>query len=239
MLTTLVFATLAGTLSILSPCTLPILPLVAAGAAGESRAGPLALAAGLALSFGATGLLLATVGFAAGIDAGPVRVFGGVLMAAFGLVMLVPRLQDAVAAGLTPFGGAAARLVEGRVFSGTGGQFALGGLLGLVWSPCVGPTLGAASLLAARGENLGQVSLTMAAFGIGAGLPLAALGVLPRERVAAFRARMGVAGKGGKAALGALLLVAGALVVSGLDKRVETWFVEAMPDWLVALTTRF
>lgn len=239
MLTTLVFAALAGTLSILSPCTLPILPLVVAGAAGESRAGPVALAAGLALSFSATGLLFATAGFAAGIDAGPVRVFGGVLMVAFGLAMLVPRLQDALAAGLAPIGGGAARLLEGRVFAGTRGQLVLGGLLGLVWSPCVGPTLGAASLLAARGENLGQVGLTMAAFGVGAGLPLAALGALPRERVAALRARMGVAGKGGKAALGALLLAAGALVVTGLDKRVEAWFVEAMPDWLVALTTRF
>jgi cytochrome c-type biogenesis protein len=239
MLTTLVFATLAGTLSILSPCVLPILPLVVAGAAGESRAGPVALAAGLATSFCATGLLLATVGFAAGIDAGPVRAFGGLLMAAFGLAMLVPRLQDALAAGLAPLGGGAARLLEGRAFAGNGGQFALGGLLGLVWSPCVGPTLGSASLLAARGENLGQVGLTMAAFGIGAGLPLAALGALPRERMTALRARMGAAGQGGKAVLGALLLAAGALVLSGLDKRVEAWFVDAMPDWLVALTTRF
>jgi cytochrome c-type biogenesis protein len=239
MLTTLVFATLAGTLSILSPCTLPILPLVLAGAVGESRAGPVALAAGLALSFSATGLLLATVGFAAGIDAGPVRVLGGAIMAAFGLAMLVPRLQDMFAAGLAPLGGGAARLLEGRAFAGTGGQFALGGLLGLVWSPCVGPTLGAASLLAARGENLAQVSLTMAAFGVGAGLPLAALGALPRERVAALRVRMGTVGKGGKVALGTLLLAAGALVVTGLDKWVETWFVEAMPEWLIALTTRF
>jgi len=239
MLATLVFAALAGSLSILSPCVLPILPLVVAGAAGESRAGPLALAAGLATSFCVTGLLLATVGYAAGIDAGPVRTAGGILLLAFGLVILVPRLQGAFATGLAPVGASASRLLEGRVFAGAGGQFALGALLGLVWSPCVGPTLGAASVMAAQRENLGQAGLTMAAFGIGAGLPLAALGALPRERLIGARAGLGAAGMGGKALVGTLLLAAGALVVSGLDKRVETWLLDAMPDWLVGLTTRF
>ena len=54
-----------------------------------------------------------------------------------------------------------------------------------MWSPCVGPTLGAASLLAAKGENLGQVAITMLAFGIGAALPLMLLGFLSREAMSA------------------------------------------------------
>jgi cytochrome c-type biogenesis protein len=54
-------------------------------------------------------------------------------------------------------------------------------LLGAVWSPCVGPTLGAASLLASQGHDLLQVALTMAVFGIGAALPLILLGVVARD----------------------------------------------------------
>jgi cytochrome c-type biogenesis protein len=54
-------------------------------------------------------------------------------------------------------------------------------MLGAVWSPCVGPTLGAASILAAQGSDLGLVGATMLSFGVGAGLPLAALSLLSRE----------------------------------------------------------
>jgi len=64
---------------------------------------------------------------------------------------------------------------------GLGGQFLLDLLLGAVWSPCVGPTLGAVSILAAKGENLGQVALTMIAFGLDAALPLILFGLLSRE----------------------------------------------------------
>ncbi len=126
-------------------------------------------------------------------------------------------------------------------FSSTGlqGQFGVGLLLGAVWSPCVGPTLGAASVLAAKGENLGQVGLTMLVFGIGAGLPLAVLGTLSREALLRWRNRMLAAGSRGKMIFGAILLAAGLLVLTGLDKRVEAALIDISPDWLTELTTRF
>jgi cytochrome c-type biogenesis protein len=70
---------------------------------------------------------------------------------------------------------------------GLSGQFALGVLLGVVWSPCVGPTLGAASVLAAQGKNLGSAAATMIAFGIGAAAPLIVLGLLSREALMRWR----------------------------------------------------
>ena len=79
---------------------------------------------------------------------------------------------------------------------GLGGQFAVGLLLGAVWSPCVGPTLGAASLLAAQGRDLGQVALTMFVFGLGAALPLLALGLASREVMMRWRHRLAAAGHG-------------------------------------------
>ncbi|MBL8807563.1 MAG: cytochrome c biogenesis protein CcdA [Rhodospirillales bacterium] len=239
MATTLLFATLAGLLSLLSPCVLPILPLVLAGALGESRFGPLSLAAGMALSFAVAGTVLAGAGFAAGIDPAAIRSVAAIAMIVFGVVLVVPRLQEMVSAGLGRIGEGGGSLVAGRRFAGAGGQFALGAALGLVWSPCVGPTLGAASVMASRGENLLQVVVTMVAFGVGAAAPLVALGALPRERIVALRARLGVAGRTGRQILGALMLAAGLFVATGIDKRVETLLVDAMPEWLVDLTTRY
>ena len=85
---------------------------------------------------------------------------------------------------------------------GVSGQFGVGLLLGAVWSPCVGPTLGAASLLAARGEDLGSVAVTMLLFGIGAAVPLAALGLMSRRTLLAWRGRIASLGGGLKVALG-------------------------------------
>ncbi len=126
-----------------------------------------------------------------------------------------------------------------RTLPGVTGQFLVGLLLGAVWSPCVGPTLGAASVLAAQGKDLGQVAVTMLVFGIGAALPLLVLGLLSREVLMRWRSRLHAAGTGAKMTLGAVLIATGLFIVSGLDKTVEVKLVAASPAWLTELTTRF
>jgi cytochrome c-type biogenesis protein len=232
-------ALLAGLLSTLSPCVLPLVPIVIATALGEHRLGPVALAAGLALSFVVIGLLVATVGFAAGLDQDVFRSVAAVLLIVAGGVLLVPRLQLRLASAAGPIGNWAQAQAGGFLTRGLGGQLAMGVLLGAVWTPCVGPTLGAASVLAARAENLTYVALTMLAFGIGAALPLLAIGMMSRDALMRWRNRLLAAGSGGKRLLGVLLVAIGVLILSGLDKRVETILVEASPVWLTELTTRF
>jgi cytochrome c-type biogenesis protein len=239
MLTTLALAALAGVLSSLSPCVLPILPIVLGAAASEHRRGPLALAAGLAVSFVIIGMFIAIVGFSVGLTGDVFRIAAAVLMVLIGIVLLVPQFSMRLAAAGGPAGNWVEQRFGGFSTAGLSGQFALGLLLGAVWSPCVGPTLGAASVLAAKGENLGQVALTMLVFGIGAGLPLALLGSLSREALMRWRNKVLAAGSKGKMIFGAVLLVAGTLVLSGLDKRVESFLVDASPEWLTVLTTRF
>ena len=236
---TLGLALFAGILSTLSPCVLPILPLVLGAAVGEHRLGPAALAGGLALSFVVIGLFVALFGFAIGLDQEVFRAFAAVLLILIGGVLMLPRLQAQIAVAAGPISNWTQSRAGGFSTGGLGGQFLLGLLLGAVWSPCVGPTLGAASLLAARGENIGTVALTMIAFGIGAALPLLLLGLLSREALLRWRDRLMAAGKGGKALLGALLLAIGVLILSGLDKRLEAILVDASPAWLTNLTTRF
>lgn len=232
-------ALVAGILSILSPCVLPIVPIVLGTAASSHRSGPLALAAGLSVSFVTIGLVLATIGHSIGLDAERLRSVAAALVMIVGTVLVFPFLQVRFATAAGPIGSwADSRLAASRT-DGLSGQFWIGVLLGAVWSPCVGPTLGAASLLAAQGKDLGQVALTMLSFGIGAALPLLGLGWLSRETMARWRGRLLSAGSGMKSVLGLLLLVIGVLIVSGADKALETFLVDVSPQWLTSLTTRF
>ena len=238
MVMSLGLAFLAGILSVLSPCVLPLLPLVLGAAASEHRLGPAALAAGLALSFVAIGLFVATVGFAMGLDAGIFRTVAAVTLILIGLVLMVPVAQTRLAVAAGPVSDWTESRFGGFSTAGLLGQFGVGVLLGAVWSPCVGPTLGAASLLASQGRDLGAVALTMLLFGLGAALPLLLLGTLSREVLMRWRDRMMGVGKGLKAALGLILVVTGAIIVLGYDKVLETGLVNASPAWLTDLTTR-
>lgn len=234
----LIFAFVAGTLSVLSPCVLPILPVVLGSAAAEHRLGTVALAGGIALAFTALGLFIATVGFSLGLDQGPFRLLGAVLLAAFGLVLLVPSLYERFTNVAGRLGTGVALLSSNLSGEGLGGQFVLGLTLGVVWSPCAGPTLGAASLVAAQGHQLAQVGATMTVFAFGATLPLVLLGQLTRW-LAGRRGALLAAGQRGKFALGAILVVAGMAMVTGLDTPIESFLVTASPAWLTRLSTSF
>ncbi len=110
-------------------------------------------------------------------------------------------------------------------------------ILGAVWSPCVGPTLGAASVLASQGKDLPAVFATMMLFGIGAALPLLAIGLVSRQALQRFRGGLGGVGRWGKWALGAGMGLVGALSLTGADRAVEAVLVQASPDWLTRMTT--
>jgi len=227
----------AGSLSTLSPCVLPIIPILLATAVAAHRLGPFALAAGLALSFTIVGVVVASAGAAIGLDQALLRNVGAALLILFGLVLLSTRLQERFAGATSGLSGMGHGLLSKLPLEGLAGQFVLGLVLGVVWSPCVGPTLGAAISLASQGRDLGQVTVAMALFGIGAGLPLVALGLVSRQAVARVRGRLLATGKVGKLLLGAVMVALGALILIGADKTFEAWVLNAAPDWLVRLTT--
>jgi cytochrome c-type biogenesis protein len=229
---------IAGMLSILSPCVLPLLPIVFGTASDKHKYGPLVLAAGLTVSFVLVGLFVATIGYSIGLDAEWIRKAGGIMLAAVGIILLVPALSAGFAMVTAP----ASRWLDSRLGSSSGpagltGQFSMGVVLGTVWSPCIGPTLGAASLLAAQGENLGQVTLVMIAFAIGAAIPLTFIGMASRATLARWRGKMLQAGSIGKMLLGGVMLAVGVMIISGVDKAIEAWAVEHSPAWLTWLTT--
>ncbi len=232
-------ALIAGILSTLSPCVLPLLPIVLGTAAAEHRLGPLVLAIGLAISFTVIGLFVATIGFAAGFDTEFFRSLAAALLLAVGLVLAVPVLGEKFAVAAGPIASWASTRFGGMSGTGLSGQFGLGLLLGAVWTPCVGPTLGAASLLASQGKQLGEVAMTMAVFGVGAALPLLVLGMLSREAMLRWRSKAMGMGRGMRTILGLILIVVALAILSGLDKIIEAWLITISPDWLTRLTTRY
>lgn len=227
----------AGSLSILSPCVLPLVPIVLASAASKHRAGALALGGGLALSFTLIGLFVALVGFSIGIDGDVFRRVGGGVMAIVGATLLVPRLQSALASATGPVSAWANARSSTLEEGGLTGQFGLGLLLGLVWTPCVGPTLGAAALLASQGESLVTVTVTMIAFAIGAATSLAMIGVAWRSLSSASKTRVRETASGGKSLFGVMFVLFGLLAATGLDRPLEALLLSVSPDWLIRLTT--
>ena len=234
-----VFSFLAGVLSLLSPCVLPIVPIVLSTAVSRHRLGPVALSVGLAVSFTALGIIIAVAGFSLGINADHIRSAAASIMVLAGLALFVERLQDLLTRLISPITQKLGDYFEPKNPSGLLGQFTVGLLLGAVWSPCVGPTLGAASVLASQGKQLGHVAFTMLLFGIGAATPLLLLGFITQETFRKWRGSLMQASSFGKKALGLSLVAIGALIGSGFDRQVEAFLVGHSPDWLIFLSTRF
>ena len=166
---------LGGILSTLSPCVFPLLPLVIGAATSTHRSGAYWLAGGVATSFTAAGLFVATIGFAIGLDGDLFRTISAVLLMLLGLVLLSATIQARLGVAASGFSGAGDRIIRRLSLKSATGQFVVGVLLGLVWSPCVGPTLGAASVLAAQRKDVASVAAVMFAFGVGTTLPMLAV----------------------------------------------------------------
>ncbi|MGY6517928.1 MAG: cytochrome c biogenesis CcdA family protein [Lysobacteraceae bacterium] len=232
-------AFLAGLVTTLSPCVLPILPLIASAATGRHPLGLPALAAGLALAFTLVGVTVASTGHLLGIDERSLRTGAGVLMLVVGLVLVASPLQAAFTRVSAGVGNAGQGLMARIRSDHPAAQFALGTVMGVAWSPCVGPTLGAAIALAAGGSGIGESALVMATFSVAAVVPLTAAGLASRSVFARNRERLARAGRIGRVVMGWSLLLVGSLVATGLDKQLEARLLTLAPEWLLALTTRF
>jgi len=235
----LIFAWLAGLLTLINPCVLPVLPIVLASALQAGRAGPLLLAAGMGLSFVTLGLGLAVFGRALGLSPEVMARGGAVVMMLFGAVLLIPRLSAGFA---TVTAGMAARADQGagRIDRGSlTGQFLGGMLLGAVWVPCVGPTLGGAIALASTGESLLWAGAIMTAFALGIGTVMVVLAYGAQNVIRARRDAMRGLARRARPVMGAVFLLTGAALYLDLFKMAEIWLIETLPFWLQDLSVRF
>lgn len=229
----LVFAYGAGLLTLINPCVLPVLPIVLTTALQSSRHGPLALAAGLSLSFVILGVLVTAFGRLVGLNEDMIADGGAVLMIGFGLILLVPRFSTVFA---TATAGVAARADGGLDHinrASLTGQFGGGVLLGMVWSPCVGPTLGGAIALASQGQSLGWVTAIMGAFALGVSTIVLALGYGARSALQRRQAAMRRFATAARPLMGMMFVAVGVLLLFDIHHIIEGWFLELMPLWLL------
>ena len=236
---TYAIAFLAGVLSTLSPCVLPLLPIIIGSSLAEHKVGPFVLAAGMALSFAIIGTMLASVGISIGLNQNSFRYAAAVIMFFIGIVLISNNLQERFASASSGISSVGSSLLARVSIGGLKGQFVIGLLLGLIWSPCVGPTLGAAVTIASQGSDLIKVAIMMAIFGLGASLPIVILGLLSREAMLKAKVKFqGVSGIG-KTVFGVFLIVVSLAILSGQDKKTEEFLNEHSPDWLTVLTSTY
>ncbi len=225
-------AALAGGLSILSPCVWPLVPVIMGSAALTGRAGALFLALGLSISFALAGTILSFLLVSLNLDPELLRHIAAVFLLMVGGILAVPSLTERVTIHLS-------RLTSGFHVNSTAqsslGQFGVGFLLGLLWLPCVGPTLGAAIALASMGQSFGLAFIIMLVFGISAAAILLGAGFLSNEFLRRTRPEfMANAGKV-KVVLGVLLIALALMVLTGFDKTLETLALKLIPQWAISL----
>ena len=230
----LIFAYGAGLLTLINPCVLPILPIVLATAVQASRHGP--LAAGMSVSFVALGLGVTVLGRSLGLTPEMISDAGAVLMILFGLVLLVPRFSERFATATAGVSARADSQIDTLDRSGLQGQFVGGMLLGAVWSPCIGPTLGGAISLASQGESIARAGLIMVAFAIGVSTIILALGYGARSVIQRRQAWMRGLASSARPILGVVFIAVGVGLLLRVHHIIEIWALDNLPPWLIDLS---
>lgn len=220
---------IAGLMTAASPCVLPALPLIVGSAVREHKYGPLAVASGMVVSFTGLGLAFALAPELGIGDPDIIRNFSAILLILFGLALLSRRGQALFESLLQPFLRKICAHIGGASFKGLGGQFLVGLLLGGVWSPCVGPALGAAITLAAQAGGVIPAGIRMFAFAMGAASPLLLIAYGAKGFFNRNKSRVLLFGTHGKSIFGVISMMIGIATLTGMDKTIEAVLMAKMP----------
>jgi cytochrome c biogenesis protein CcdA/thiol-disulfide isomerase/thioredoxin len=221
MLILLAIGFVAGIVTALSPCVLPVLPIVLAGGATGRR--PLAIVAGIVLSFTVFTLFAAWLLDLVGLPGDVLRNVSIGLLLLVALSLLVPKVGELLARPL--------QALTRRGSGDLGGGFLLGASLGLVFVPCAGPVLAAVTFVAAKREfGLDGVLLTLA-YATGAALPMLAIAFAGQGVARALRARAETV----RRVSGVLVGAAALAIAFGVDQELQT----AVPGYTESLQKRF
>ena len=235
----LLFAYIAGLLTLINPCVLPILPIVLASSTQGAKHGPAALALGMSVAFVTLGMLVLIAGNSLGINEQTIVTAGAWAMIGFGLILLVPRFSERFAVATAGVSTTANTQLDEVNSSGLRGQFVGGILLGAVWSPCVGPTLGGAISLASQGQSLVWSTAIMCFFAAGISTVIVALGYGTQEAIRNRRDTMRKLAARSRPIMGAVFVAVGLMIVTKTHHRIEAVLLDTLPYWLTDLSVAF
>lgn len=155
----------AGILTSLSPCVLPLLPMVVGGAMQRHRAAPLLMGVGMTTAFAVAGWILGALGPAMDLDVEWVHQAAAISLIVFGLALWVDPLANLVSRVVQPLALSADRLAGTVGHESPAAALFFGGLLGVAWSPCAGPMLVSSLALVATGRDAGLGALLLGQIG--------------------------------------------------------------------------
>jgi cytochrome c-type biogenesis protein len=170
----LVLALLAGVVTVVAPCTLPMLPILLGASVGQTgKARPAMIALGFVISFSAAALSLSAIIDIFDLDPNVLRTGAAILLLGFGLLMIWPEPFERLSVRLGGFASSSAGKATSR--QGNIGGFVLGTTLGLVWTPCAGPVLGSILTVVATSKDTTWASALLVVYAIGAAIPMLAI----------------------------------------------------------------
>lgn len=227
----------AGVLTTVSPCVLPILPMLLGSSVQKKKSTPAYMVLGLMLSFVFFGVIISRFGGVLGLNEYQLRMSAALMLIVGGSILFSKKLQLSISSSLTKLADIgnrnALKLKEDRPW----GALGLGALLGIIWSPCVGPTLGVAITLAGQEAHIGSAAAMMSLYALGAGLPMILIAYSSRELVTRLKPGMINFAENSKPVFGLLLVISGVFIISGLDKIIESMLLNMLPQfWLDAIT---
>jgi cytochrome c biogenesis protein CcdA/thiol-disulfide isomerase/thioredoxin len=232
MLLLTLFAFLAGVVTVLSPCILPLLPIILSSANGQGKQRPLGVVTGFVASFTFFTLFLSTLVRLSGIPAESLRFFSIVVLIGFGLSLLVSQVQAILE---TLFSKLAGFAPNGAKYTGFMGGLVVGMSLGLLWTPCVGPILASVISLSITGEVSAQAFILTLAYSLGTALPMLAImlaGSTALQKVPWLVRNTGRIQK----TFGVVMIVTGAALFWGVDRQFQTFILNTFPNYGVGLT---
>ncbi len=232
MLILIIFAFLAGVVTILSPCVLPILPVILSGSVGSGKLRPWGIVVGFIVSFTVFTLTLSALVQALHISADVLRWVAVALIFVFGLVMVIPQLKNVFMLAATRL---TVQTSKPKKAGGFWSGVLLGMSLGLVWTPCVGPIMASVITLAlSQTVDLGAVLITLA-YSSGTALPLLLLVLGGRGLLNRFPALTKNTSKIQRV-FGVLMLLTAVALFTGADRMFQTWLLQTFPQYGSGLT---
>lgn len=233
MLLLLIFSFIAGIVTVLSPCILPVLPIILSGSLSGGKKRPLGVVVGFVLSFTFFTLALSTIVKATGISANSLRNFSIIIIALFGLALLIPKFQEKMEILFSKLSNYAPKQSQSTGFIG---GFLLGLSLGLIWTPCVGPIIAAVITLAATSSvNLASVFITLA-YSLGTGLPMLAITYGGRALLQKVPWLLNNTQKIQKI-FGVIMILIAIAIYFNFDRQFQTYILEKFPQYGTGLTS--
>jgi cytochrome c biogenesis protein CcdA len=229
----------AGILTSLSPCVLPLLPMVVGGAMQRHRAAPLLMGVGMTTAFAVAGWILGALGPAMDLDVEWVHQAAAISLIVFGLALWVDPLANLVSRVVQPLALSADRLAGTVGHESPAAALFFGGLLGVAWSPCAGPMLVSSLALVATGRDAGLGALLLGLFGLGAATPLVLAAYASRAGFARLKGWALGHSAGLRHGFGLLAMTSGIFIATGLDKLIATQALAVLPDAWLELITRY